>query len=223
MTDDGFNIGILYRGNRKPYQPAAGASNFDLSRAGEGFRAMSKSPSYAESRQPERSLGGRLSDRDRRGRSLQSAGRSDGDAQQSGTGQGVPRSGARRRHPWRGNPPAGRRLRRRRARAPDRQVQARREPGRSRPELRALPDDAVARSAALARRRKARARLLHHRSWRRRRTRRSRRWRPNSSKRKPSTSISCTGCSSAIPSRARTGPTISIRRCRRNRPLSLPA
>ena len=24
MTDDGFNIGILYRGNRKPYQPPMG-------------------------------------------------------------------------------------------------------------------------------------------------------------------------------------------------------
>ena len=24
MTDDGFNIGILYRGNRKPYQPRMG-------------------------------------------------------------------------------------------------------------------------------------------------------------------------------------------------------
>ena len=26
MTDDGFNIGILYRGDRKPYQPPMGNS-----------------------------------------------------------------------------------------------------------------------------------------------------------------------------------------------------
>ena len=31
MTDDGFNIGILYRGNRTPFQPAAVASDIDLS------------------------------------------------------------------------------------------------------------------------------------------------------------------------------------------------
>ena len=31
MTDDGFNIGVLYRGDRKPYQPAVAATNVDLS------------------------------------------------------------------------------------------------------------------------------------------------------------------------------------------------
>jgi len=31
MTDDGFNIGILYRGNRPPYQPAVGATDIDWS------------------------------------------------------------------------------------------------------------------------------------------------------------------------------------------------
>jgi 2-oxoglutarate ferredoxin oxidoreductase subunit beta len=31
MTDDGFNIGILYRGDRKPFQPALGATDVDLS------------------------------------------------------------------------------------------------------------------------------------------------------------------------------------------------
>jgi 2-oxoglutarate ferredoxin oxidoreductase subunit beta len=30
MTDDGFNLGILYRGNRKPYQPAAAPTTVDL-------------------------------------------------------------------------------------------------------------------------------------------------------------------------------------------------
>jgi 2-oxoglutarate ferredoxin oxidoreductase subunit beta len=31
MTDDGFNLGILYRGDRKPYQPVVGPSGGDLS------------------------------------------------------------------------------------------------------------------------------------------------------------------------------------------------
>jgi len=31
MTDDGFNLGILYRGNRPPFQPALGVSKIDLS------------------------------------------------------------------------------------------------------------------------------------------------------------------------------------------------
>lgn len=31
MTDDGFNIGILFRGNRKPFQPAVATGNPDLS------------------------------------------------------------------------------------------------------------------------------------------------------------------------------------------------
>ena len=30
MTDDGFNIGILYRGNRKPYQPPIGTTTVDI-------------------------------------------------------------------------------------------------------------------------------------------------------------------------------------------------
>ncbi len=30
MTDDGFNLGILYRGDRRPYQPAIGQGSVDL-------------------------------------------------------------------------------------------------------------------------------------------------------------------------------------------------
>ena len=30
MTDDGFNLGVLYRGDRRPYQPAIGAGSCDL-------------------------------------------------------------------------------------------------------------------------------------------------------------------------------------------------
>jgi 2-oxoglutarate ferredoxin oxidoreductase subunit beta len=30
MTDDGFNIGILYRGNRRPYQAKVGSKIGDL-------------------------------------------------------------------------------------------------------------------------------------------------------------------------------------------------
>jgi 2-oxoglutarate ferredoxin oxidoreductase subunit beta len=37
MTDDGFNIGILYRGNRPPFQPAIGASGVDLSELEKDF------------------------------------------------------------------------------------------------------------------------------------------------------------------------------------------
>jgi 2-oxoglutarate ferredoxin oxidoreductase subunit beta len=31
MTDDGFNLGILYRGDRKPYEPETGQALVDLS------------------------------------------------------------------------------------------------------------------------------------------------------------------------------------------------
>jgi 2-oxoglutarate ferredoxin oxidoreductase subunit beta len=31
MTDDGFNLGILYRGDRPPYQPETGQMIADLS------------------------------------------------------------------------------------------------------------------------------------------------------------------------------------------------
>jgi 2-oxoglutarate ferredoxin oxidoreductase subunit beta len=37
MTDDGFNIGILYRGNRTPFKPAVGASDVDLSELEKDF------------------------------------------------------------------------------------------------------------------------------------------------------------------------------------------
>jgi 2-oxoglutarate ferredoxin oxidoreductase subunit beta len=37
MTDDGFNIGILYRGTRTPYLPASGASDIELSALEEDF------------------------------------------------------------------------------------------------------------------------------------------------------------------------------------------
>ena len=30
MTDDGFNIGILYRGERRPYQPRMEGQNIDV-------------------------------------------------------------------------------------------------------------------------------------------------------------------------------------------------
>jgi 2-oxoglutarate ferredoxin oxidoreductase subunit beta len=37
MTDDGFNLGILYRGDRKPFQPASGASGYDLAQLERDF------------------------------------------------------------------------------------------------------------------------------------------------------------------------------------------
>jgi 2-oxoglutarate/2-oxoacid ferredoxin oxidoreductase subunit beta len=37
MTDDGFNIGILYRGNRTPYQPAVAPTNIDLAELEKDF------------------------------------------------------------------------------------------------------------------------------------------------------------------------------------------
>ncbi len=30
MTDDGFNLGVLYRGDRRPYQPSVGGATCDL-------------------------------------------------------------------------------------------------------------------------------------------------------------------------------------------------
>jgi 2-oxoglutarate ferredoxin oxidoreductase subunit beta len=30
MTDDGFNIGILYRGDRQPYRPPVGEAMIDV-------------------------------------------------------------------------------------------------------------------------------------------------------------------------------------------------
>jgi 2-oxoglutarate ferredoxin oxidoreductase subunit beta len=37
MTDDGFNLGVLYRGNRRPYQPVAAAVTCDLVEFEKGF------------------------------------------------------------------------------------------------------------------------------------------------------------------------------------------
>jgi 2-oxoglutarate/2-oxoacid ferredoxin oxidoreductase subunit beta len=37
MTDDGFNLGILYRGNRKPYQPEVGQPSLDPSELEKDF------------------------------------------------------------------------------------------------------------------------------------------------------------------------------------------
>ncbi|MGA2839732.1 MAG: 2-oxoacid:ferredoxin oxidoreductase subunit beta [Steroidobacteraceae bacterium] len=37
MTDDGFNLGVLYRGNRRPYQPVAAAETCDLVEFEKGF------------------------------------------------------------------------------------------------------------------------------------------------------------------------------------------
>jgi hypothetical protein len=37
MTDDGFNIGVLYRGNRRPYAPPIGHASIDLSELEESF------------------------------------------------------------------------------------------------------------------------------------------------------------------------------------------
>jgi len=37
MTDDGFNIGILYRGDREPYQPAIGPARIDVSELEKDF------------------------------------------------------------------------------------------------------------------------------------------------------------------------------------------
>src|SRR6185369_15692688 len=56
----------------------------------------------SQGHRPQRSPGDRLSDRDRRGGSLHFARRPDGDAQQSGADQNLPRSGTRRRHSRRG-------------------------------------------------------------------------------------------------------------------------
>ena len=64
-------------------------------------------------------------------------------------------------HPPRRNSPAGRRYRRDCARAADGEMEAGRKPRGGRSRRGALPDDAVARAAARARRRGARAGLLH--------------------------------------------------------------
>ena len=37
MTDDGFNIGILYRGTARRFNPRLGASNIDLSELEKDF------------------------------------------------------------------------------------------------------------------------------------------------------------------------------------------
>jgi len=37
MTDDGFNLGILYQGNRKPYQPATGSTAINLAELEKDF------------------------------------------------------------------------------------------------------------------------------------------------------------------------------------------
>ena len=37
MTDDGFNLGILYRGDRRPYQPEVGPAKIDLSELEKDF------------------------------------------------------------------------------------------------------------------------------------------------------------------------------------------
>jgi 2-oxoglutarate ferredoxin oxidoreductase subunit beta len=37
MTDDGFNIGVLYRGDRKPYQPAVSQSFVDVAELEKDF------------------------------------------------------------------------------------------------------------------------------------------------------------------------------------------
>ena len=37
MTDDGFNIGILYRGERRPYQAQIGPKSVDLSELEKDF------------------------------------------------------------------------------------------------------------------------------------------------------------------------------------------
>jgi 2-oxoglutarate ferredoxin oxidoreductase subunit beta len=37
MTDDGFNLGILYRGSRKPYQPPIGTTSIDLTELEKDF------------------------------------------------------------------------------------------------------------------------------------------------------------------------------------------
>ena len=37
MTDDGFNIGVLYRGDRMPYQPAAAPGVLDLAELEKDF------------------------------------------------------------------------------------------------------------------------------------------------------------------------------------------
>ncbi len=37
MTDDGFNLGVLYRGDRRPYQPEIGTASIDVAELEEAF------------------------------------------------------------------------------------------------------------------------------------------------------------------------------------------
>ena len=37
MTDDGFNLGVLYRSDRRPYQPEIGAASVDVAELEEAF------------------------------------------------------------------------------------------------------------------------------------------------------------------------------------------
>ena len=37
LTDDGYNIGVLYRGNRKPYQPRVGKGTAGVAALEKGF------------------------------------------------------------------------------------------------------------------------------------------------------------------------------------------
>jgi len=37
MTDDGFNVGVLYRGNRHPYQPEIGTASQEVADLEEAF------------------------------------------------------------------------------------------------------------------------------------------------------------------------------------------
>jgi 2-oxoglutarate ferredoxin oxidoreductase subunit beta len=37
MTDDGFNIGVLFRGDRKPFQPSFGQVTADISELEKDF------------------------------------------------------------------------------------------------------------------------------------------------------------------------------------------
>lgn len=37
MTDDGFNLGVLYRGKRRPYQPEIGTASLDVADLEEAF------------------------------------------------------------------------------------------------------------------------------------------------------------------------------------------
>ncbi len=218
MTDDGFNIGILYRGTRTPYQPAAGAKRYRPVRAGEGLRAMSKIAGHSEGRQPQRSAWPSPT----RSRSTRSTATSCWPTRWKPT---TIRNWSRSSAIW----PAPKASMARKSAAwpaistsPPAPAKSRNSSKGESPEEADLgsahymmtPWHALQLSLAGEKRALAYFTSIVENS---KRSQGQGSWRPNWSKRRPSTSSSCIGCCAAIRSRARIGPTISIRRCRRNK------